>query len=318
MLRVGMLTDTSSKQQVLSQLITHAGHHVGCQLHLKDGVDEADFYTNDAWLIDVDQDYCDLGHLVEAIIAQDHRPVIVSDSSDYRIGSDEHGEWKRRTRLRLERLRGDINLEYVAPAQRVWVLAASTGGPAAVKRFLQALPPNLGIALLYVQHIDAGQTESLQKMMQNASAYGCQMGNQGAVLAPNTLTLIDPATVTDLIPNGTLSCHEDTHWKGDYAPCIDQVTINAANIYRQRCGVIIFSGMGDDGATGCKIVHQVGGRVFIQTPTDCTSDAMPQAALTTNCVDFVGLPEELAQHLVSCLAPERSLSSPTPLACAIG
>lgn len=305
MLRLGILVDSAAKQQILAQLIAKSGHRLAHQLLLgqaKQLVDDTDL---DAWLVDVAEDYADEQLLLETLFSRSRIPVILSDSSEFTAGSEAHSAWLRRTSLRLQRLRSDINLQQAEPAQELWVLAASTGGPAAVKRFLAALPGDLGIAFLYVQHIDANQSVTLNRMMTNAGNYPALVASQGLVLEANSLTLITAKDPVELLGNGTLMVNYGQAWKGDYAPSIDQVAANAAQVYRERSGLIIFTGMGDDGAASCRIMKQVGGQVWVQRPDDCTSDSMPVSAMATGCVGLSGTPEYLAKALAKLVAKHR-------------
>lgn len=309
MLRLGTLVDSAPKQQVLAQLIANSGHMVAHQFVLGQATQVVEDADLDAWLIDVADDYVDEQLLLEHLFSHSRIPVILSDSSEFMAGTEEHTAWLRRTSTRLQRLRGDINLQQAIPASEVWVLAASTGGPAAVKRFLAALPPNLGIAFIYVQHIDAHQAVTLNRMMTNAGSYPALVASQGLVLEANSLTLVTARDSVELLANGTLVVNYGQPWKGDYAPSIDQVAANAARIYRERSGVIIFTGMGDDGAASCRIVKQVGGQVWAQSPDDCTSDSMPVSALATGCVGLSGTPEYLAKALAKLVNKHRLTSA---------
>jgi chemosensory pili system protein ChpB (putative protein-glutamate methylesterase) len=304
MLRLGLLVDNSTKQKALAQLVMQAGHKVGVSLVL-DGHTRPDMSAElDAWLVDIaeasdaEQSHDDQQFL-DTLFTQSRIPVILSDSSEFSAGSDGHTAWSRRTSIRLQRLRSDINLQQANPASELWLLAASTGGPAAVKRFLAQLPANLGIAFLYVQHIDAHQTVTLNRMMSNAGNYPAMAATQGRVLAADSLTLITAGEPVELLDNGTLILNRGQQWKGSYAPSIDQIAANAARIYRARCNLIIFTGMGDDGAASCRLIKQVGGKVWVQSPDDCTSDSMPVSALATGCVSLSGTPEYLAKALVA-------------------
>jgi chemosensory pili system protein ChpB (putative protein-glutamate methylesterase) len=300
MLHLGILVDSTHKQQSLTQLVAQSGHTVGCHLLLsahEAANQQLVTQEMDAWVVDVAEDYCDDEHLLEQLFAQSRVPIILSDSSEFAPGSEEHSAWLRRTGLRLQRLRGDINLQQADPANELWVLAASTGGPAAVKRFLAQLPANLGIAFLYVQHIDAKQAVTLNRMMSNAGSYPAMVATQGVVLEANSLTLVTARDSVEILENGTLVVNYGQSWKGSYAPSIDQLAANAARIYRERCGLIIFTGMGDDGAASCRLIKQLGGKAWVQSPDDCTSDSMPVSALATGCVHLSGTPEYLARSL---------------------
>jgi chemosensory pili system protein ChpB (putative protein-glutamate methylesterase) len=300
MLQLGILVDSAHKQQALTHLVTQSGHAVSCHLLLsaQDAANQQVLdQPLDAWVIDVAEDYCDEQHLLDALFAQSRVPIILSDSSEFTAGSEDHSAWLRRTGLRLQRLRGDINLQQANPASELWILAASTGGPAAVKRFLAQLPANLGIAFLYVQHIDANQATTLNRMMSNAGSYPAIVATQGIVLEANSLTLVTARDSVEILENGTLVINYGKSWKGSYAPSIDQLAANAARIYRERCGLIIFTGMGDDGAASCRLIKQVGGKAWAQSPDDCTSDSMPVSALATGCISLSGTPEYLARSL---------------------
>ena len=84
-------------------------------------------------------------------------------------------------------------------------------------------------------------------------------------------------------------------WQGHYAPSIDQLANRLTLLYRRDCVAIIFTGMGDDGARGCRAIKQYGGQVWVQDPIACTVAAMPQAVILSCKTDFRGTVEELAE-----------------------
>lgn len=298
MLRLGLVVDNTAKQKTLAQLVAEAGHRVDYQLLVDGQQGQAQPPELDAWLVDLAEQEQD-STMLERLFGQTQIPVILSDSSECERDAEAQAAWLRRTSQRLQRLRSDINLLQTAPAQELWLLAASTGGPAAVKRFLAQLPADLGIAFLYIQHIDAEQAVTLNRMMSKAGHYPAVTATQGLVLAANSLTLITAKDPVELLSNGTLMVNHGQQWKGSYAPAIDQVAANAARIYREHCNMIIFTGMGDDGAASSRLIKQQGGKVWVQSPDDCTSDSMPSAALATGCVSLMGTPEYLAKALVA-------------------
>lgn len=304
-LRIGILVNTLLKQQYLDDLVVQAGHQIGYSNILDHESRLPSPSEMDAWVIDlVDTDDANSGEnqhasimqLLVELLEQTQIPVILNEDIEFQQGCAEHQNWVRRMLQRLERLTGDINLQQVSSATEVWVLAASTGGPAAVKDFLKSLPEALNIAFVYVQHIDSGQAETLIKMMNNAGHYPSSIAKQGTVLTNNTLTLMTTGRSVSIHDNGTLvfSPHP---WAGFYAPSIDQVAANVARVYRHNCGIIMFTGMGDDGAASCRLIKQQGGKVWAQTPANCTSASMPDSAIATQSVSLVGTPQELAAAL---------------------
>ena len=149
-----------------------------------------------------------------------------------------------------------------------------------------------------VQQVAATQGRGAARRIRQA-APGCAAGDGLAILGILLmLALTRTRDPVEILENGTLVVNYGQSWKGSYAPSIDQIAANAARIYRERCGLIIFTGMGDDGAASCRLIKQVGGKVWAQSPSDCTSDSMPVSALATGCVSLTGTPEYLARALV--------------------
>jgi chemosensory pili system protein ChpB (putative protein-glutamate methylesterase) len=296
-LRLGIVIDHEGKQEALAKLISLAGHQLSQRLLLASDSQLNLSDSPDAWLVDVAADYSDHNELLEQLFTQTRVPIILSDSQEHPPSSRDYQAWLKRSIQRLQRLSSDINLNQTPPAKELWILAASTGGPAAVKRFLTQLPGNLGIAFIYVQHVDPKQLSTLHRMMDKAGQYPAMLATQGAVLERNSLMLVSGNERVEILDNGTVKIAYDQPWLGSYAPSIDQLSANAARIYRARCGLIVFTGMGDDGAASSRLIKQLGGRVWVQTPSDCTSDSMPVSTLATGGVSLSGTPEELAKAL---------------------
>ena len=289
-LRVGVLADNAIKQAYLSDLVLRAGHQIATHWVVGElPLPDLDQHL-DAWIVDlelslVDAEFSDL-------LFEQERPVILSESHLH--NPHELMDSERRLLHRLKCLSGDVNLQTKTSANEVWILAASTGGPAAVKDFVAALPPELNIAFVYVQHINSGQADTLAKMLNNAGHYATTVAAQGSVISNNSITVITAGSGVEILSNGTLNISHE-NWKGIYSPSIDQVAANIARVYKQNCGIIIFTGLGDDGAASCRLIKQQGGKVWAQSPEQCTSPSMPTEAIATNTVSFQGSPDELAE-----------------------
>lgn len=298
-LRIGLVTDTPTKRHYLGLSAREAGHTLAASLLLAEQPDFAALSgTVDAWVVDValpseEEPPEPLRELLENA----SEPLILSDSSEYRVGSDEHCAWLKRILAKLRQLTGDINLQSVTRAQTLWVLAASTGGPAAVKEFLSRLPPSLEAAFIYVQHIDAGYVGTLVSMM-SQGAYPAQLAQSGDVLQANRLMIVSANERVTILENGTLATEAEP-WQGPYSPSVDQLVANAARVYGEQLGLIVFTGMGEDGAAASRLVRQRGGQVWVQSPESCTSSSMPDAVLATGAVNGSGTPTELADQLAA-------------------
>ncbi|MBU2884427.1 chemotaxis protein CheB [Gilvimarinus agarilyticus] len=316
-LRLGVLVDSEAKLSLLKTAVGQTGQKIEyCALvpSVDDdkqtevpilSLDDLDRISGlDAWLVDIIHAEDDAGYvpgapILNALLSAS-QPVILNDSSELGSTPADRLAWIRKIKSRLQRLIGEVNLQHQQAAPEVWILAASTGGPAAVCNFLQALEPNLGLGFLYVQHINEGYSPTLMNMVSRAGEYPAVMGEQGSVIQANTVTLVDPMQRVEVQENSTLILHDEP-WGGCYQPSIDQLAANLARSHRNRCGMIVFSGMGEDGSASCRFIKQQGGAVWAQALDDCVVDSMPTAAIATDCVEFSAKPNELAQALAQRL-----------------
>lgn len=314
-LRIGLLTASSAQHHTLNTLVKECGHTTEVSLLLAqlkgrlqanpDSVDtnsadpNNEEYPVDAWVVDaeaVDQDDDDN---VDAWLDSFTVPVIYCDEGIPSVELENYRAWARRLKDKLVQLSGTINLQHSADgcAKQVWVLGASTGGPNAVKQFLGELPPKLDVGFVYVQHIDKAFNDTLAHVMSRHTHYPATLIEHGDIIRPNTVAIVSPEYRTHLLPNGTFSVSDEA-WPGPYSPSIDSMVADVAHSYSDRGGVIVFTGMGDDGAASCRMMVQKGGKVWAQTPSSCTSESMPESVIETGCVEYKGAPYALAQQLV--------------------
>lgn len=295
--RLGVVAASDLGRYVLSKTLTAAGYALACcvppsQLSaVLEGT-----AVPEAWLLDASTtDNDDLLML----IAEGDTPFLILEEEPPAEQPAELAIWQRRLLDKVEELVGSIGrrrLREPAPAA-IWVLGASTGGPEAVNEFLHALAPDLPISLVYAQHIeapfDAVLTASLARRHPHYMAILCE-GEQ--LLRRGQLLVVPVGGQVRFLPFHRVVASRHP-WKGQFQPAIDQVVAELARLYQTRCGTIIFSGLCDDGAFGCRRLRAQGGQVWVQTPSSCVSPDMPNAALATGTVSRQGTPTELAQAL---------------------
>ncbi|WP_179957767.1 chemotaxis protein CheB [Exilibacterium tricleocarpae] len=308
-LRIGILADTSLQQHALRSVVLEFGYTVAVS-HLVAQVAEPQLVAAvDAWIVHADLANAQAQEL-DNWLGNIAVPVIFGEGPVPPPTAQDYAGWARRLRGKLQQLAGAINLEQrAAPAaEQLWVLAASTGGPKAVDTFLCALPAGMGISFIYVQHIGAEFDRTLAQVTGRGSHYPARVAAHGEVIVENTVVVVATDKVVEILDNGTLALLDEP-WPGPYQPSADQVIANVARACGERSGVIVFTGMGDDGAVGVRLMHQQGGRAWVQAPQTCTVASMPDAALATGCVDYVGSPEALALQLASVTQAAVTLKS---------
>lgn len=186
--------------------------------------------------------------------------------------------------------------------QTVWLLAASTGGPNAVKTFLDAVPADLPVAFVYAQHINSGFEKLLVRVLGKDNDFRFSLCDGWSRLQHGQVAIVPVDRQVQFADNGMMSLRSQA-WDGFFSPSIDAVMQNLAAVYGESLGVIVFTGMGDDGKAACAAVQTAGGRVWAQDAATSTITSMPDGARATGVVEYSGNPTELAQALVSlCVA----------------
>lgn len=304
---VGVLADTPEHQEELSRLVGAAGYRVSESL-LIDGLPEQ-FPQVDAWVVSLDLHITASEQAYERL-EEDAKPIIFAEGSelenstqpDQGSAAEQQGRRERRMAEKLHQLvcaqKTQQDDAIRVPAKKVWVLAASTGGPEAVAKFLDGLPDNLpGLAILYAQHIDASALPNLGLVVKKHCSWRVEYTETAQVIKEHTVYILSPNHQIELNDAGVLSPRFEP-WSGRFKPSINQVIAKVARVYHQRGGVIVFSGMGDDGAESCALMHYRGGQVWIQEQSTCTIDSMPESVAARGLARVCGTPEELAQRFV--------------------
>jgi chemosensory pili system protein ChpB (putative protein-glutamate methylesterase) len=264
--------------------------------------------------------------LIEALLNRDDWTVLFGPGAAPVPGRQEYIRWERRLFVKLEGQLGSLEalenedtLEALAdagadsenlslpqwitpvsqprPVEQIWILGASLGGPAAIKEFLDALPPGLPVGFVYAQHIDARFSEVLGRVLTRDAHYNLVPAEENRTLYTGEVLQVPVDREIWLDDQARVQFRDDP-WPGPYGPSIDQVMLNLSRTYRDRCHAIVFSGMGNDGALGAPAMKQAGSHIWIQTPESCASGAMPESVQATDSAGFEGTPRELAAQLL--------------------
>lgn len=172
-------------------------------------------------------------------------------------------------------------------------IAASAGGLEAVSELLAALPPDSGIAYVFVQHLDPDHQSLLPEILGRRTALPVVAAADGLEVAPDRVYVIPP--------NATLTL-EANHLRvvarasGRHMPA-DAFLKSLALDRTTRAISVILSGGDSDGALGTEAVKHGGGFTFAQEPATARFPDMPRNAIETGCVDFVLSPVDIAEEL---------------------
>jgi two-component system CheB/CheR fusion protein len=175
-------------------------------------------------------------------------------------------------------------------------IGGSAGGLEVFKHLLADLPADTGLAIVFVQHLDPKHHSLLSEILgRSASMPVCEAAD-GMRVESNHVYVIPPAS--DLtIAQGSLRLTPRTQGPGPHMP-IDRFLRSLADECGSRAIGVVLSGAGTDGATGIQAIKAAGGVTFAQDQYTAKFASMPQAAVATNCVDFILPPDRIAAELV--------------------
>ena len=182
----------------------------------------------------------------------------------------------------------------VADGPAVVVIASSTGGPQALMTVLHGLPKNFPSAILIVQHISQGFTEGLVEWLNAGSKITVKIALDEAPLQPG-IAYVAPSGFHMRVERGKIIRLSDGPPVDGQKPSGTVLFESVAASCGTRAVGLVLSGMGRDGASGAKQLHQSGGHVIAQDEKSCVVFGMPKAAIDLGAVDEV-LPLEKISH----------------------
>jgi two-component system chemotaxis response regulator CheB len=165
--------------------------------------------------------------------------------------------------------------------RRCVVIGISTGGPPAIHAVFEKLKPPVP-PIVVVQHMPAQFTAAFAARLNEVCDFEVKEASAGdevapnrALIAPGGLQLVLKKTLTKVIAEP-----RDAEPVSGHKPSVDVLFRSAASIYGPTLVGVIMTGMGRDGADGCKDVLAAGGRTFGQDQATSTVYGMNKVAFT--------------------------------------
>lgn len=172
-------------------------------------------------------------------------------------------------------------------------IGASAGGLEAMMELLVNLPPDTGMAFIYVHHLSPDHKSMLTEILSKKTKMKVQEIDNMDKIKPNNVFVIPSnkgIEVTDgsikLIPRADSST----------AISIDILFSSLAHAQKERVIGIVLSGSASDGTIGIKAIKQEGGLTFAQDDS-AKFTSMPHSAIAAGVVDFILSPKEIALEL---------------------
>src|SRR5947209_2558946 len=166
------------------------------------------------------------------------------------------------------------------------IVAASTGGPATLMKFIPSFPRDFPGAVLLVQHMPASFTSQFSQQLAEIAALRVKEAEPGEIIVPGQLYLCPGSSHMKVSQTGRLTLDEGARING-YRPCAD-VTLETGAEYAGNMGIgVILTGMGNDGCRGAQQVKAAGGHVIAQDEATSVIFGMNAEAIKSGAVDQI-------------------------------
>lgn len=182
--------------------------------------------------------------------------------------------------------------------RRVWVLAASIGGPEAVRAFMSRLPRGYPALFLLAQHLGDEFVPMMVQQLEQVCAMPVRVPGHGDRASHGEVLVVPAGQRLRVDAQGVVTL-EALAGDGGFPHGLDTLLRDAADRFGADAGTIIFSGMGDDAVEGSRYLAGKGGTVLGQRPDTCVISTMVDAVQATGVMQSLGSPDELAEQLLA-------------------
>ncbi|MBW3557696.1 MAG: chemotaxis-specific protein-glutamate methyltransferase CheB [Actinobacteria bacterium] len=186
-------------------------------------------------------------------------------------------------------------------AVEVLAIAASTGGPPALYRLLEALPRTTRVPILVVQHISEGFAPGLVAWLGSGSPLPVKLAEHGDPLLGGTVYVAPDDRHLEVSPQRRVLLSQGPRVDG-FRPSATVLFRSVAAVYGANAAGVVLTGMGRDGLEGLTELRRVGGRVLAQDEATSVVFGMPGVVVKAGLAHVVAPVEELAAELAAAVA----------------
>jgi two-component system CheB/CheR fusion protein len=175
-------------------------------------------------------------------------------------------------------------------------IGASAGGLEAFSNILRALPPEPGLALVFIPHLDPTHESAMVELLARTTRLPVHQAADGVRVTYNAVYVLPPNSDMT-ISDGVLHLVRREAGRGHHMP-IDSFFASLAEDQTSNAIGVILSGTATDGTLGLSAIKSHGGVTFAQDLKTAKYDGMPNSAVAAGVVDYVLPPDRIAQELI--------------------
>jgi len=194
----------------------------------------------------------------------------------------------------------------------VLTIGSSTGGPDALAVLLSALPRDLPVPVVVVQHMPPLFTRMLAQRLDGNCPLRITEAAEGDVVERGRVLIAPGGRHLEVRTKGaTVVVHlTDAPPENFCRPAVDVLFRSISAVYRNRVLGVVLTGMGRDGAQGATVIRNAGGEIFAQDEASSVVWGMPGAVVTAGQADRVLPLNQMAGQITATLM--KNQGSPAP------
>ncbi len=182
-------------------------------------------------------------------------------------------------------------------------VGGSAGGLDAYERLLANLPPDLGAAIVIVNHLRTVSTR-LHEILPNYTDMPVELITEGLDIQPNHVFII-PSQWDLHVLNGEFRLMPISKPRG-WPDVITVFLQSLTEHWHGKLVAVIVSGFDGDGADALCAIRNCGGTTIAQLPASAGAPDMPNSAIASGCVDFILTPEQIADRIMKIIGPTHA------------
>lgn len=183
---------------------------------------------------------------------------------------------------------------------RVVAIGASIGGPQALQRIFSALPKDLPVPILIVQHIDAGFAVGFAKWLETVTGFPVHLAVNRESPLPGHV-YVPPPSVHMGLESGLRLIVSNQPPEENLRPAVSFLFRSVAQSMGPHAVGVLLTGMGRDGSKELKSMKDAGAITIAQDKASSVVFGMPCEAIRLNAATFILSPEGVATYLTNLL-----------------
>ena len=198
------------------------------------------------------------------------------------------------TRVALHRSRPTMSPNRIDGDFPVVCVGGSAGGLDAYIRLLRNLPPDMGVAIVIVNHLRHVAT-LLHEILPRHTRMPVELITERLRLRPDHVYIIPEQRDLHVL-GGEFRLKPISKPRG-WPDVITVFLRSLTQHWRGRLIAVIVSGYDGDGAAALCGIREAGGTTLAQSLDSACHPDMPQSAIDSGCIDFVLSPEDIAREI---------------------